>query len=165
MIWAGLAGGESVDVHLPAGGTCGRSGQGFQIRLQLVGIVGQGFEFLARNGDSSRIVRRVHVDGRRSVRNLNFLGFHFDRHHNVELERLIGDDNVVILIQSKPCGCYGQGVFPGSQGFEFIQALAIALDHDWRSGGGCHDHAGGGNGRAGGIGNLSAKRSRGRLRE
>ena len=72
-----------------------------EIGLQFVGIVGQGFEFFAGDDDRAGIVGGIHVDRGRGIGDLNFLGLDFDRHGHVEPQRLIGDDDVVVLVESE----------------------------------------------------------------
>ncbi len=57
-----LAAGESVDVDFAAVGAGSRAGQGLQLILQLVGIVGEGIEVLALDHDGVGVVIRTGVD-------------------------------------------------------------------------------------------------------
>ncbi len=105
-----LAGGKTIDVHLPSVGSGGGPGESFEIGLQLIRIVGQGLQFLARQNDGAGIVGWIHVHGRRDVRNLNLLLLHRDGKLNIQTQWLVGDVSIVVLIHREPLGDDIQGV-------------------------------------------------------
>ena len=57
-----LPGGESIDIKLAAVGTGGRSSERFEVSLQFIRIVGQGFEIFSGEHDGAGIVGGVDVE-------------------------------------------------------------------------------------------------------
>jgi len=100
-----LAAGEAIDIDLPAVRSSGRAGQRLQIGKQFIGIVGQGFELFTRDDDRSGVVRRVHIQRRCAIGDLNLLLFDLDCHGNVKTKRLVrGDEHAVVFIESESLG-------------------------------------------------------------
>ena len=56
-----LAGCEAVNVKLPAVGPCRRAGQGLEVRLQFVRVVGKSVEFLSGDDDGARVIFRGNI--------------------------------------------------------------------------------------------------------
>src|SRR6266496_5803889 len=98
-LWWKLTRGETVNVHLSAVRSSGRPGESLQIRLKLVRIIGESFQFFAGNDDGPGVIRRIDIDGGRSIRDLHFLRFDFDRQRNIQPQGLIRDIDAVIFIK------------------------------------------------------------------
>ena len=83
-----LSGCESIDIKLPAIGPGRRPGQRFQVRLQLIRIVGQRFQILAAEHDRARIIRGVDVERRSFRLHVDLLLFYVDVERYVKLRDL-----------------------------------------------------------------------------
>ena len=81
-----LAAGESVDVDLAAVGPRRRPGQGLQIGLQFVGIIGKRFEVFALDDDGAGVAGGIYVEGGGGlVGDDDFLSLGLDGEFRVEL--------------------------------------------------------------------------------
>ena len=110
-----LAGGKAVNVHLPAVRPRRRPGESFEIGLQLIRIVGQGFEFFARKHDGACIVGGIHVDRGRGVGDLDLLLLHRDGQLDVQSQRLVSYGGVVVLVNGESLRDDVQRVFSRRQ--------------------------------------------------
>ena len=100
-----LPGGESVDVNLSAVGSGRRSGQRLQLRLQLVGIVGERVQVFALDDERAGAVLRADVNRRRFFLDLDVLLLHLNLQRDVEFLRLTSDDlHVFFLVGRETLG-------------------------------------------------------------
>ncbi len=100
-----LTGGEAVDVHLltPLGPTDGPTSRAYRSdQQQFIGIVEAELPgSLPEITIAPALFRRIHVDGRRSVGDLNLLSLDFDRHRHIQPKGLVRDHRFVILVESE----------------------------------------------------------------
>src|SRR5207244_3141851 len=122
-----LAGGESVNVHLPAIRSGRWPGESFQVGLQFVRVVRQGFEGFAGNHDGTGIVAGVHINSRRSFGDLNFLLGNFDHHGYIQAQGLVSYVNVGVFIQSESLRDDVERVFSRWKVLELVHSLAVGL--------------------------------------
>ena len=116
---------ETVDVDLIPSGTGGRAGEGLEVGLQIVGVVGESVEILAGEGGGTGVVGRVHADLVVGFGNVELLLLFADGEDDVGVSGLAGfdvDGQGTVLL--KPLKGGDNRVSAGSNAFEGEGAIS-----------------------------------------
>ncbi len=120
------AGRETIDVNLAAIRARGRASKRLKLGLQLIGIIRERFQVLAAHDHHVGVVGRSNIDLRRRIRNLHFFLFDLNEQPNIQLLGLSGENLDVFLRENgETLGYSFQGVRPGNESFEFVEAVAV----------------------------------------
>src|ERR1700722_17914334 len=121
-----LARSESVNVKLAAIRTCRRAGQGGEVGLQFVGVIGERVESCSGDDDRSSVVLRAYVNHGGLVGNGDLLLLLFDGEKDIQIGSLVGRDlNSFVFVERETFGHDLERIFSGGEIFQVEDALLI----------------------------------------